>query len=164
MKGVGVVLVAMAVVVPLHAALAAHDFGQTGVNNNLVNNVVQLTYPSAANTPPGLFEYNDWSQCWGAYPWSSDGSKIVFTSQVPGECSGSSCNEILVMNVDGSGMDRLTTNSHCDTHASFVPSGTAVVVYQSEPDGWARIFSVNVATKVATNLTEEHDHAETCPD
>lgn len=163
MRKLGVVLVAMALVVPLQAALAAHDFGQTGVNNNLVNNVVQLTYPDAGNTPPGLFASHDAAQCWGAYPWSSDGSQIVFTTQIPGECSDRSCNEIAIMNADGSGFDRLTENSDCDTHASFVPPGTAVVVYQSEPDGWARIFSVNVATKVVTNLTEAHAHVATCP-
>jgi len=165
MKRVFVAVVAVALSVVTPGVEAAHDFGQTGVNSAFVGNVVQLTYPGSPGTPAGWFGGADYVQCWGPYPWSGGGSMIVLTSQVPGECTGRSCNEIVVMNADGSGVVRLTENTLCDSHASFVPPGASVVVFQEEQvdDLTATIHSVNVATKVVTNLTEAHAHVAACP-
>lgn len=163
MRRLGAVLVTITLAAASHTAIAAHNYGQLGVNPAIVTDVVQLTYPGSAGTPAGWFTGNDWSQCWGPNPWSADGSKIVFTSSIPGECSGRGCNELVMMGADGGAIERLTTNSTCDSHASFAPPGTATVIFQADVDDFARIFSLNVATKAVTNLTEAHTHVATCP-
>jgi Tol biopolymer transport system component len=114
-----------------------------GVQNDAVLNIVQLT----TNT------YYDRLQCWGSYPWSTDGNWIVYQAYL-----GSSSNtyaEIFKVRPDGSGKTRLTFNDTCDSHASFTPDGK--VVFQREGEnGYARIWIMDGDGSNEVNLTTAH--------
>ena len=55
--------------------------------------------------------------------WSSDGARIVFTSNRDGAAAGDYGNyEVYVMNADGTGQTRLTTNAASESNPSFQPN------------------------------------------
>lgn len=68
--------------------------------------------------------------------FSPDGTRIAFTSNRDGN------NEIYVMNVDGSGVRRLTRHPGIDTTPTWSPSGTHVA-FVSERDGTQNIWRVD---------------------
>lgn len=75
--------------------------------------------------------------------WSPDGGRIAFVSDRAGSASdiGESPDEIFVMNADGSGQERLTSNRLLDDDPAFSPDGTTIAfVHQSGQAGmdiWA---------------------------
>ena len=68
--------------------------------------------------------------------WSPDGTKIAFQSNRDGNF------EIYVMNADGSGQTRLTTNEANDVHPDWSPSGDRLV-FLSFRDGGSEIYVMN---------------------
>ncbi len=79
-------------------------------------NVRQLTHMSGAfNVFPAV---------------SPDGSRIVFSSQIPGINQG----DIYAINMDGTGLTRLTNSAALNNTPSFCPDGQKIV-YMSDKDG-----------------------------
>jgi Tol biopolymer transport system component len=83
-----------------------------------------------------------------AYPaWSPDGTNIAFSSYRDGEP------EIYVMNADGNGMNRLTTNqAHEWFGPSWSPDGTHIA-FKSNRDGNDEIYVMNADGSGQTRLT-----------
>ena len=96
---------------------ASVDLGLEGVLTDTPGLVVNNLFL----TPNTLGAY----PAWGNWSWSSDGNKIVYTSE-----EFNSHGEICVMNKDGSGFARLTDNGRCDSHPSFVWPDNSKIVYQ----------------------------------
>lgn len=60
----------------------------------------------------------------GSYPnWSPDGKKIAFSGITKGSLDG---DDIYVINVDGTGLTRLTTDPASDTGPAWSPDGTKI--------------------------------------
>ncbi len=117
------------------------DWGKIGVSDSfVVKSIKQLT----------TNEYDDIVQCWGANPFSKDGTKIVYTSEIGG--TSSAARELVMMNIDGSDKVRLTMNDYCNSHASFTPDGKSIV-YQAETNingsDLARIFIAPLDSMIA---------------
>jgi len=129
------------------------DEATEGVQNDTVTNILQLT------TGPGHGDV----QCWGDYPWSPDGSQIVYTC-VDGESpplpstTGETFQQICVINADGSGFDQLTSDATCHSQSSFTPDGTGIV-FQKEVAGEGRteIWIMDADGTNPQNLTEAHE-------
>jgi Tol biopolymer transport system component len=81
---------------------------------------------------------------------SPDGTKVAFTSWDAALDNQSA--EIDVMNVDGTGRTRLTTNGFEDSYPAWSPDGTQLV-YQSNRDGNFEIYTMNVDGTGVTRLT-----------
>jgi Tol biopolymer transport system component len=75
--------------------------------------------------------------------WSPLGNKILFTT---------STNEIVTVNLDGSGLLNLTNNAAMDTQGSWSPDGLTVT-FNSDRDGNNEIYTVPAAGGAATRLT-----------
>ncbi len=67
--------------------------------------------------------------------WSPDNKKLAFVSNRDGN------DEIYVINVDGSGLTRLTNNAASDTSPSFSPDGTRLV-FESNRDGRPQLYTM----------------------
>jgi Tol biopolymer transport system component len=80
--------------------------------------------------------------------WSPNGKRIVFTSFRHGR------GEIYVVNSDGSGEQRLTTNPAADDLATWSPDGSRIV-YVSSRDGNLEIYVMNADGTGQTRLTTE---------
>lgn len=79
---------------------------------------------------------------------SRDGTKIVFTSNRDGD------DEIYVVNVDGTGLVQLTTNSFADNWPSWSPGGTKIA-FTTDRDGNSEIYSMNADGSAVVNLTSD---------
>ncbi len=80
--------------------------------------------------------------------WSPHGDRIAFVSQAPGN------DEIFVMNVDGSGLHRLTVNERAwDRHPSWSPDGTRIVFYSNRDTGRRQIWVMNADGSDQRNLS-----------
>jgi Tol biopolymer transport system component len=82
--------------------------------------------------------------------WSPDGKRIVFTSFRHGR------GEIYVVNSDGSGQRRLTTNPAADDLAKWSPDGTRIA-FVSGRDGNLEIYVMNADGTGQTRLTTDPD-------
>lgn len=67
--------------------------------------------------------------------WSPDNKKLAFVSNRDGN------DEIYVINVDGSGLTRLTNNPASDTHPTFSPDGTRIA-FESNRDGRPQLYTM----------------------
>jgi Tol biopolymer transport system component len=85
----------------------------------------------------------------GGPSWSPDGTRIVFDSP-SGIYRGNT--QIYVMNIDGSNMTRLTSNSANDTGPKWSPNGTRIA-FSSDRDGNSEIYVMNADGSGQTNLT-----------
>jgi Tol biopolymer transport system component len=74
--------------------------------------------------------------------WSPDGRKIVFHSDRDGADELPPNDELYVMNADGSGVRRLTTNPAQDIDPAWSPDGKKVA-FTSARDGNAEIYVMN---------------------
>jgi Tol biopolymer transport system component len=80
--------------------------------------------------------------------WSPDGTRIAFTSNRDGGFP-----EIYVMNADGTGERRLTTNDFIDGNPSWSPDGTRIAIERCCPKGSSEILTIDLLTGIETNLT-----------
>ena len=80
--------------------------------------------------------------------WSPDGTRIAFMSNRDGGFP-----EIYVMNADGTGEQRLTTNGFIDGNPSWSPDGTRIAIERCCPKGSSEIFTIELLTGIETNLT-----------
>jgi TolB protein len=90
--------------------------------------------------------------------WSPDGSRIAFISNRDGGFP-----ELYLMNADGSGLVRLTTNSFIDANPSWSPDGTRLVVERCCESGTFDLFTIDVATRAELNLTASTTHQDFDP-
>jgi Tol biopolymer transport system component len=89
--------------------------------------------------------------------WSPDGSKIAFSTNRDGNW------EIYVMNADGSGATRLTTNRSSDDSApAWSPDGTKIA-FHTDRDGNYEIYVMNADGTAQTNLTKESGAEDASP-
>ncbi len=88
--------------------------------------------------------------------WSPDGSRIAFTSpdfnNVRREGGAAAPPEIYAMNVDGSGLTRLTDNLATDSGPAWSPDGTRIA-FGSTRDGNNEIYVMNADGSGQTRLT-----------
>lgn len=83
------------------------------------------------------------------YPaWSPDGTRIAFHSYRDGNW------EIYVMNVDGSGLRRLTNNPGEDTYPAWSPDSSRLV-FNSATVGYTDIYMINADGTGLTQLTSD---------
>ena len=80
--------------------------------------------------------------------WSPDGTRIAFVSDRVGGFP-----EIYVMDPDGSHVIRLTSNAFVDGNPSWSPDGTRILVERCCSKANSEIFSIDVATRADTNVT-----------
>ncbi|HEX5950102.1 MAG TPA: hypothetical protein VFZ96_03795, partial [Actinomycetota bacterium] len=80
--------------------------------------------------------------------WSPDGTTIAFASDRDGGFP-----EIYLINVDGTGLTRLTSNGLIDGRPSWSPDGTRIAVERCCADGTSEIYVIDLATRLETNLT-----------
>ena len=81
--------------------------------------------------------------------FSPDGSRIAFVSQRDGNP------EIYVMNVDGSGVTRVTNDVQADGRPVFSADGQSLVFHSSRTGGKQQIWSVNIDGTGLTQLTKD---------
>lgn len=79
--------------------------------------------------------------------WSPDGRKVAFVSVETGNA------DIFVINADGTGKTRLTTNTARDAGPSWSPDGTKIVFY-SNRGGANAIYLMNADGSNQTNIGE----------
>jgi Tol biopolymer transport system component len=79
--------------------------------------------------------------------FASDGQSIVFTSDREGSA------DLFRINVDGTGLERLTTDPAYDDQAAFSPDGKQLVFVSTRQGGFARLWTLDVASKRAKALT-----------
>jgi Tol biopolymer transport system component len=85
----------------------------------------------------------------GAPNWASDGTAIVFAAEV-GEARG----DIFIMNADGSGRRRLTTDPANDTNPALSPDGTRIA-FESDRDGNSEIYVMDRNGRNPRRLTTD---------
>jgi len=79
--------------------------------------------------------------------FSPDGGSIVFTSDRQGSA------DLFRVKADGSGLERLTTDPAYDDQAAFSPDGSQLVFVSTRQGGFARLWTLDVASKRAKALT-----------
>jgi TolB protein len=80
--------------------------------------------------------------------WSPDGTQIAYTSTRNGGFP-----ELYLMNADGSGQRRMTTNDEIDGNPSWSPDGTRIAIERCCSSGTSEIFAIDLATSLEINLT-----------
>ena len=81
--------------------------------------------------------------------FSADGSRIAYVSTSPGNA------EIYVMNADGTGATRLTTEPLADGRPAFTPDGQTILFHSARTAGKQQIWSVNVDGTSLTQITRD---------
>jgi len=79
--------------------------------------------------------------------WSPDGTRIAFVSDRDGGFP-----ELYLMNADGTGLKRLTTNSLIDANPSWSPDGTRVVFERCCENGTSDLFTIDVTTRAEVSV------------
>jgi tol-pal system beta propeller repeat protein TolB len=67
--------------------------------------------------------------------WSPDGERIAFVSDLGGEVDRETNSEIFVMNVNGTGLKRLTYSYSYDASPSWSPDGSSIAFVARSPEG-----------------------------
>lgn len=95
-----------------------------------------------------------------AYPvWSPDGTRMAFVSDLNSSSSNNYASDIYIINIDGTGLARLTSNGATDPVWS--PDGTRMA-FVSNINGNDDIFLVNLDGSQLTQLTQ-HEAQDSSP-
>jgi WD40 repeat protein len=81
--------------------------------------------------------------------FAPDGSRVAYVSLKDGNA------EIYVMNADGTGATRLTTDPQLDGHPAFTADGQAVIFHSSRTAGKQQIWAINVDGTGPQQLTRD---------
>ena len=107
---------------------------------------------SGCGTPPpsasNLIQLTTNANSDGTPDWSSDGKKIVFSSNRTGN------NDIWIMNADGSSQTQLTNTSANEGHPHFSPDGKQIVFW-SERSGFREVWTMNSDGSSQTQITND---------
>lgn len=76
-----------------------------------------------------------------------DGQSVVFTSDRHGSA------DLFRVTADGSGLERLTTHAAYDDQAAFSPDGRQIVFVSTRQGGFARLWTLDLASKRVKPLT-----------
>lgn len=87
--------------------------------------------------------------------WSPDGSQLVFLSSDSRE---SETHDITLMNVDGSGLFRLTGNAG-DDPPCWSPDGKKIA-FSADAGGGSQIFTINLDGTELTQLTDDYENIQ----
>jgi Tol biopolymer transport system component len=79
--------------------------------------------------------------------WSPDGTSIVFTSDREGSA------DLFRVKPDGTGLERLTTNTAYDDQAAFSPDGKQLVFVTTRAGGRANLWTMDLQTRRGKALT-----------
>jgi TolB protein len=124
--------------------------------------LVLLAIPTGGSGQQVFGELQKLTNIESSYPfWSPDGRQIVFQSN---RVDGNS--EIYVMNVDGTGLTRLTHAPGADLTPVWSPDGERIA-FQSHRDGNPEIYLMNRDGSGQVNLTDhraEDSHPKWSPD
>jgi dipeptidyl aminopeptidase/acylaminoacyl peptidase len=90
--------------------------------------------------------------------WSPDGTRIAFVSNRDGGFP-----ELYLMNADGTGVHRLTTNALIDANPSWSPDGTKLVFERCCESGTFDLLTIDLATRTTQNLTASTTRQEFDP-
>lgn len=90
--------------------------------------------------------------------WSPDGTRIAFVSNRAGGFP-----ELYLMNADGTGVKRLTTNSLIDGNPSWSPDGTRLVFERCCENGTSDLVTIDVTTRSEVNVTPSASSQEFDP-
>ena len=81
--------------------------------------------------------------------WAPNADVIAFVSTEPGN------DETYTINVDGSGLQRLTSNAwEWDKHPSWSPGGTQIVFYSNRHTGRPQIWIMNADGSGQRNISD----------
>lgn len=90
--------------------------------------------------------------------WSPDGTRIAFVSDRDGGFP-----DLYLMNADGTGVRRLTTNALIDANPSWSPDGTRVVFERCCENGTSDLFTIDVTTGAEVSVTASASSQEFDP-
>lgn len=90
--------------------------------------------------------------------WSPDGTRIAFVSDRDGGFP-----ELYLMNAEGTGVKRLTTNALIDANPSWSPDGTRVVFERCCENGTSDLFTIDVTTRAEVSVTASTSSQEFDP-
>jgi Tol biopolymer transport system component len=79
--------------------------------------------------------------------FAPDGDSIVFTSDREGSA------DLFRVKADGNGLERLTSDPAYDDQAAFSPDGRQLVFVSTRLGGFARLFTMDIASKLVRALT-----------
>jgi Tol biopolymer transport system component len=81
--------------------------------------------------------------------WSPDGRKIAFIGSWPAD------NDVYVMNADGSGQERLTSDAGWLSDPAWSPDGRAIAFTRQQDFGYSEIYVMNADGSEQRRLTSE---------
>jgi Tol biopolymer transport system component len=90
--------------------------------------------------------------------WSPDGTRIAFVSNRNGGFP-----ELYLMNADGTGVKRLTTNALIDANPSWSPDGTRLVFERCCENGTSDLFTIDATTRAEVSVTASASSQEFDP-
>ena len=124
----------------------AYTSWRTGYMDVYVSRIFEGTLLTPTKGTPGAQNYLPM--------YSPDGTRLAFTSNRDGNP------EIYVMNVDGSGLRRLTNHPNIDVTPTWSPTGTQIA-FTSDRSGAPAVYSVGVDGLGIRRLTFEHSDRAT---
>lgn len=96
----------------------------------------KLTQTYADGRVPRSKSFGEWRPI--APEYSPDGSKVAFQMGGPGTQP-----DIMVMNVDGTGLRRLTTSPNYDGQATWSPDGRRIAFISTRNTMWSNVWVMN---------------------